>query len=139
MPLISVTRFRSRSIVFLPLFALHANKSMGQARKADGLLSGAVQRQADGSFWTMTVWRDERAMHAYVASGAHRLAMPHLRDWAIEASVVRWVDENPTLPTWQEAARRMREEGRSSKLRHPGPDHADCTYPEADTAAGMRL
>jgi len=139
MPLISVTRFRSRSVVFLPLFALHANRSMSQARKADGLLSGAVQRQTDGSFWTMTVWRDERAMLAYVASGAHRSAMPHLRDWAVEASIVRWVADGPALPTWHEAASRMREEGRPSKLRHPGPDHAARAYPEADTAAGMRL
>lgn len=72
MPLISVTRFRSRSVLFLPFFALHANRAMGQARKADGLLSGAIQRQTDGSFWTMTVWRHERAMRGYVASGAHR-------------------------------------------------------------------
>ena len=139
MPLISVTRFRSRSVVFLPLFALHANRSMGQARKADGLLSGAVQRQTDGSFWTVSVWRDERAMHAYVASGPHRSAMPHLRDWAIEASVVRWMADSPALPSWDEAARRMREEGRSSKLRHPGPDHADRGYPEANTAGSIRL
>jgi heme-degrading monooxygenase HmoA len=139
MPLISVTRFRSRSVLFLPLFALHANKSMGQARKADGLLSGAVQRQTDGSLWTMSVWRDERSMHAYVASGAHRSAMPHLRDWAVEASVVRWAADSPVLPTWHEAASRMREEGRSSKLRHPGPDHAARAYPEADPAGGMRL
>lgn len=139
MPLVSVTRFRSRSIVFLPLFALHANRAMGQARKADGLLSGAVQRQTDGAFWTMSVWRDERAMHAYVASGAHRSAMPHLRDWAVEASVVRWDADSPALPAWEEAVRRMRETGRASKLRHPGPDHAARTYPDADTSAGMRL
>ena len=139
MPLISVTRFRSRSVLFLPFFALHANRAMGQARKADGLLSGAVQRQTDGSFWTMTVWRDERAMHGFVASGAHRSALPHLRDWAVEASVVRWMDDSPALPTWEEAARRMRDEGRPSKLRHPGPDHAARSYPEADTSSSVRL
>lgn len=139
MPLISVTRFRSRSVLFLPLFALHANRSMGQARKADGLLSGAVQRRTDGSFWTMTVWRDERAMHAYVASGAHRSAMPHLRDWAVESSVVRWMSDSPALPTWNEAVRRMRHDGRASKLRHPGPDHAALTYPEEGNGSGMRL
>lgn len=139
MPLISVTRFRSRSIIFLPLFAWHASRSMSQARRADGLVAGAVQRQTDGSLWTMSIWQDESAMHLYVASGAHRSAMPHLRDWAIEASVVRWLVDSPTLPTWDEAIRRLREEGRPSKLRHPGPDHAAQTYPEADNAGGMRL
>ncbi|WP_245496923.1 hypothetical protein [Rhizobium leguminosarum] len=34
-------------------------------------------------------------MHGYVASGAHRSAMPHLRDWAAEASVVRWMVDKP--------------------------------------------
>jgi hypothetical protein len=78
-------------------------------------------------------------MHAYVASGAHRSAMPHLRDWAIEASVVRWMADSPALPTWHEATRRMCDNGRPSKLRYPGPDHAARAYPEADTASGMRL
>jgi heme-degrading monooxygenase HmoA len=139
MPLVSVTRFRARSIRFVPLFMLHAGRTIAQIRKTEGFLAGAVKRDADLAFWTMTVWRDARAMHAYVASGAHRTAMPHLRDWGIEASVIRWTQDGADLPDWPEAVERMRDEGRASKLRHPGPHHADISFPEADAAHMARL
>lgn len=139
MPLVSVTRFRARSIRFVPLFAHHANRTVAQIRKAEGFLAGAVKRDTDLAFWTMTVWRDGRAMHAYVASGAHRTAMPHLRDWGIEASVIRWTQDGTDLPDWPEAVQRMRDEGRASKLRHPGPHHADISFPEAHAAHTARL
>lgn len=139
MPLICVTRFRARSIRFVPLFAIHANRTIAQIRKAEGFVAGAVRRDTDLAFWTMTVWRDERAMHAYVASGAHRTAMPHLRDWGIEASVIRWTQEGADLPNWSEAVQRMHDEGQPLKLRHPGPHHADISFPEAPAAHTARL
>ena len=139
MPLVSVTRFRARSIRFIPLFAFHANRAIAQVRKADGFIAGEVQRQADRALWTMTVWRDQAAMLAYMTSGAHGKAMPHLRDWGIEASVIRWTQDGAEVPSWLEAARRMREEGRPSRLRHPGPDHASLGFAETKTAHGMRL
>jgi hypothetical protein len=69
----------------MPFFMLHANRTIAQIRKADGFRAGAVQRDADQTFWTMTLWRDELAMRAFGASGAHRKAMPHLAEWADEA------------------------------------------------------
>ncbi len=59
----------------------------------------------------MTVWRDEHAMRAYGSSGAHRKAIPHLADWADEASVGHWTQPGSDLPEWPEAVRRLREEG----------------------------
>jgi heme-degrading monooxygenase HmoA len=139
MPLVSVTRFRARSTRFVPLFELHFKRTIAQIRKAEGFLAGAVQRDTDLAFWTMTIWRDERAIHAYVASGAHRTAMPHLRDWGIEASVTRWTQDCADLPEWPKAVQRMRDEGRASKLRHPGPHHADISFPEVHSAHMARL
>ena len=139
MPLVNVTRFRSRSIRFLPLFALHAGRSIGQLRKADGYLAGGVKRDRGSAFWTMSVWRDESAMRAFFASGAHGKAMPHLRNWGVEASVVRWVQDGTGLPDWSRAVQQMREAGRASKLRHPGPHHADLSYAEPKTAFARHL
>ena len=118
-----MTRFRLRSIRFLPFFILHANRTIAQIRKADGFVAGAVQRDADLAFWTMTVWRDEHAMRAYGASGAHRKATPHLAEWADEASVGRWRQPGDNLPEWPEAALRLREEGRPLALHHPASIH----------------
>ncbi len=139
MSLVSVTRFRLRSIRFAPFFILHANRTIAQIRKADGFVAGAVQRDADLAFWTLTVWRDERAMRAYWASGAHRKAMPHLADWADEASVLHWMQLGSDLPGWPETVRRLREDGRPSKLRHPGPNQAERAFAEPQRAQGMRL
>jgi hypothetical protein len=139
MNLVSVTRFRLRSIRFAPFFILHANRTIAQIRKADGFVAGAVQRDAELAFWTLTVWRDEHAMHAYGASGAHRKAMPHLADWADEASVGHWSQSGGDLPDWPEAIRRLREEGRPLTLRHPGPDHPHHRFAEPRMTYGMRL
>ena len=139
MSLVSVTRFRLRSIRFAPFFVLHANRTIAQIRKADGFVAGAVQRDAALAFWTLTVWRDQHAMRAYGASGAHRKAVPHLADWADEASVGHWTQPGSGLPEWPEAVRRLRDEGRPLTLRHPVPNHSEQSFAEPRTINGMRL
>jgi hypothetical protein len=113
MSLVSVTRFRLRSIRFIPFFVL--------------------------AFWTLTVWRDEHAMRAYGASGAHRKARPHLADWADEASVGHRRQPGSNLPEWPEAVRRLREAGRPLTLRHPVPNHLAQRFVKPQMAYGLRL
>ena len=139
MTLVSVTRFHLRSVRFFPFFMIHANRAIAQVRKADGFLAGAVQRDEELAFWTMTLWRDEHAMRAYGASGAHGRALPHLADWADEAGVVRWMQPGRDLPDWRRAVRRLRCDGRSSSLRHPGPAHENRSFAEPRMTHGMRL
>jgi hypothetical protein len=139
MTLVSVTRFRLRSVRFLPFFMVHANRTIAQVRKADGFLAGAVQRDADQAFWTMTVWRDELAMRAFGASGAHRSAMPHLAQWADEASVVHWTQSGGDLPDWAEAVRRLRDDGKPSLLRRPGAPPVEGAFADPRMTHGMRL
>ncbi|MFA4938842.1 DUF3291 domain-containing protein [Brevundimonas sp.] len=139
MPIISVTRFKPRSLLQLPSFAFHASRAIDQIRRAEGWIDGAVKRDADHAFWTMTVWKDEESMLAYVSGGAHGAAMPRLADMAVEASVVRWSTDSPVLPAWSEAVKRMRTAGRPSRLRRPGPDHVALAYPNASEVFGMRL
>lgn len=127
------------SIRFVPFFDLHANRTIAQIRRAGGFVAGAVQRDAQLVFWTMTVGRDERAMRAYRASGAHRKATPHLADWADEASVGRWRQPGGDLPEWPEAVRRLREEGLPLTLRHPAPNRPEQRFAEPQTTYGMRF
>jgi hypothetical protein len=123
MPLVSVTRLRIRSPWFLPAFFFHAMRSTRQARAAT--VHGAVRLLPDArrTFWTCTLWPDLDAMRAYVSAGAHRKSMKRLAHWCDEASVVHWEQDSTELPTWEEAHRRMQQEGRPSRVDHPSAAH----------------
>jgi quinol monooxygenase YgiN len=119
MPFVSVTRLRLRSWRYAPGLVWHAFRSYRQARAAPGNLDATTLREAGNIFWTASVWRDEAAMRAFMTSGAHRAAMRRLPEWCDEAAVVHWRQETAALPAWPEAHRRMQQEGRPSKVRHP--------------------
>jgi hypothetical protein len=50
-------------------------------------------------------------MRKFRQSGAHRAVMPKLAGWCSESSSVHWEHENPEIPSWVEAHRRMIAEG----------------------------
>lgn len=127
-PFISITRLRIRSLRYLPGFAVHTLRSQKQVRHAPGFREGAVLADHDWAFWTMTAWDDEAAMRCYMTNGAHRQAMPRLIHWCDEASVVHWTESEAGLPSWAEADRRMRLEGRPSKVRHPSTEQGALDY-----------
>ena len=119
MALISVTRLRVRSFIYLPQFFWHTFKSIRQAERSSGFLGGRLLVNAKNVFWTMTAWNDQAAMNAYRTGGAHRKAMPKLLNWCNEAAVVHWTHESSDIPVWQEAQLLMAKEGRPSKVNHP--------------------
>jgi hypothetical protein len=88
----------------------------------------------------MTAWDSETSMRAFMTSGAHKSAMPHLLHWCDEASVAHWTQPDGTLPSWAEADQRMRKEGRPSKVLNPTPRHATLNYqpPRPTTGATFR-
>ena len=127
---VSLTRLRVRSLRFMPAFFWHAMRTESQVRHASGFCSGALLPDRKRTFWTMTLWDTPESMRAYMISGAHMQAMPKLLHWCDQASVTHWQTENDVLPSWEEAAQRMRTQGRASKVLHPAPGHADLTYDE---------
>ncbi|MBB3904618.1 DUF3291 domain-containing protein [Methylobacterium brachythecii] len=139
MPFVSVTRLKLRSLRFLPRFAWMAFRTSRQARGAQGFRAGSVLRDRALTFWTLTLWDQEESMRRYMTAGAHRAAMPRLITWCDEASVVHWTQAEESVPSWQEADRRMRAEGRPSKVRHPSPDHASLAYRPPRTDRGNSI
>ncbi len=135
MVFVSLTRLRIRSIRFVPLFVLHTLRSLRQVSKSPGFQSGSILADRSWTFWTLTVWDMQESMRAYMVSGSHKQAMPHLLHWCDEASVAHWTQPDATLPSWTEADRRMREQGRISKVRYPSPQHATLSYRPPRTAA----
>jgi hypothetical protein len=132
---VSLTRLRLRSIRFLPLFAFHTFRSLGQARKAAGFQGGSLLTDRNWTFWTLTAWDSEESMRAYRNAGPHKTAMPRLLHWCDEASVAHWVQAETGVPSWTEADKRMREIGRASKVLHPSPQHASLSYRTPRTTA----
>lgn len=128
MPFVSVTRLRLRSIRFLPPFVPHAMRTLRQVRAAPGFREGSLLADRGWTFWTLTLWAGQASMRDYMTDGDHRTAMPRLAGWCDEASVVHWDQEAEALPSWAEAERRMRAEGRPSRVRHPSPQHADLSF-----------
>ncbi len=139
MPFVSLTRLRIRSFRFLPQFAVHALRSNAQIRHAEGFLGGALLPDRSFTFWTITAWDSEVSIRAYMISGAHKQAMPHLMHWCDEASVAHWIQAEAALPAWTEADHRMRSTGRPSKVNHPSPSHATLTYREPRTTGAAPI
>jgi quinol monooxygenase YgiN len=129
MPLVSVTRLRVRLWRYLPAFLLHTFRAARQIRRAEGNLSFSLLNDARHTFWTLSVWHDEAAMRAFMLSGAHREAMPHFLEWCDEAALVHWTQESEEPPVWAEAHRRLRQQGRLSKVNHPSVAHTRFEIP----------
>jgi hypothetical protein len=136
MAFVSITRLRIRSVRFLPLFAIHTMRSLRQVKRQTGFRGGSLLPDRSWTFWTTTLWDSQDSMRRYMTEGPHSAAMPHLMNWCDEASVVHWDQPDDTPPTWTEADRRMRENGRVSKVRHPSANHAAMNYRPPRTGAG---
>jgi hypothetical protein len=116
MLLVSITRLRVRSFRYLPAFLLGSLRSAREAKNASGNLAVAVLSDANLTFWTRTLWTDERSMRAFMLAPAHRRVMPKLPQWCDEAAVTRWLQDSPEPPSWQEVHRRLQQEGRTSNF-----------------------
>ena len=123
MNFVSVTRLRLRSVRFLPAFALRTVGTTRQIKRSPGFMDGYFATEGVSAFWTVTAWRGDAAMLHYRNGGDHGRAMSKLIEWCDEASLVHWLQEDAVLPSVEEAVRRMAEDGRLSKVRHPSARH----------------
>ena len=136
---VSLTRLRVRSWLYMPLFGIYTTGALQQVKKAPGFLSGKLLPDRDRAFWTMTAWDGPESMRRYMTSGAHKRAMPKLMQWCDEASVAHWEQEESSLPSWEEADRRMRASGRASKVNKPSAEHAALAFrePQVERSVGI--
>lgn len=85
------------------------------------LRRGGFLTESGKAFWTVTVWDEQKSMRDFRGQQAHRRAMPKLRRWCDEASVVHWEQDGHQPPDADEASRRMVAEGRTSRVDRPSP------------------
>jgi len=120
MPVISVTRLHVRAWRHIPSVLGATLAAAWQARAAPGNLAVSVLSATHDTYWTRTVWQDEASMMTYVHAGVHRRIMGRLLRWCDESSVVHWYDSAAQLPAWDEAHRRLSEQGRHFPPCEPG-------------------
>jgi len=123
MAIVSITRLRVRSWLYLAPFLFYALRSSRQAKHSPGNLAVSLLRDADLTFWTCTVWTTESTMKDFILAGVHRKAMRKLLEWCDEAALVCWEQESDREPSWDEAHRNLQAQGRPSKVNHPSPAH----------------
>jgi uncharacterized protein DUF3291 len=128
MRIISVTRLRLRSVRFLPLLYWETRKLRRSLEKAPGFLMGKLLADRHRTFWTMSLWKDIDSMRAFKNCSVHAAVMPKAARWCDEASVVHWETEAEKLPRWDEAYRRMSEEGKPSPLKFPSAGYKARRY-----------
>lgn len=128
--LASVTRLRVRSIVDLPPFLLRTFLAQRQTVRAEGFVGGKLLVDAKWTFWTLTVWNDEKSMKSFRGSGAHAQVMPRLVEWCDEAAYAHWLCDNEAVPGWNGAYDHLAKEGRLSRVAHPSTDHEARHFPK---------
>jgi hypothetical protein len=89
LPLVSITRLRVRSLRYLPAFLLGSLRSAREAKNASGNLAVTLLSDSHFTFWTRTLWADERSMRAFMLAPAHRAVMPKLLQWCDEGRTSR--------------------------------------------------
>jgi hypothetical protein len=100
-----------------------------QAAKADGNLAVKLLRDRRNTFWTGTSWSSESSMKAFMHAKPHGLTMRRLLHWCDEAALVHWTQAGAELPSWEEAHKRIQQEGRPSKVNHPSAAHTAHVIP----------
>ena len=119
----SVTRLRIRRFCFLPAFLWYTLRTQRQAEHTPGFHGGRLLVDAHSTYWTLTLWDNERAMRAFRGTSAHGKVMPKLANWCDEAAYSHWEQQEDTVPSWSEACQRLFGAPRFSRVNHPSPAH----------------
>ncbi len=128
MPVVSITRLRVRSWRFLPAFFIQPMRSALQAARAEGALKVSLLRDGN-TYWTSSSWASDAAMKGFIHAQPHGPTMRSLLEWCDEAALVHWTQDGSELPSWDQAHRRLEQEGRPSKVNHPSPAHTAHKFP----------
>ena len=90
----------------IPFFFLYTTQVVKQLASAEGVLGYSVLARPK-RFWTLSAWKDEAALHAFVQHPPHVRIMTALTPHMGETKFVRWTVKGSDLPLrWDDALRR---------------------------------
>ncbi|SRR5713101_1815182 len=83
----------------VPSFFIYSAKVARQLASAQGLLGYSfLARPLSKRFWTLSVWKDEPALQAFVKDPPHLYIMTALTPHMSETKFVRWTVKGSQLP-----------------------------------------
>jgi quinol monooxygenase YgiN len=93
----------------VPPFFLYTAQVARQLASAQGLLGYSVlARPVSKRFWTLSAWKDEAALRAFVQHPPHVRLMVALTPYMDKTKFVRWTVKGSHLPLqWDDALRRF--------------------------------
>ena len=93
----------------IPHFFLYTAQVVKQLASAEGMLGYSVlARPLSKRFWTLSAWKDEAALRAFVHYPPHVRIMTALTAHMSETKFVRWMVNGSELPLrWDDALRRF--------------------------------
>jgi heme-degrading monooxygenase HmoA len=91
------------------VFDRYTRETIESLPSNDGFIGYAVRSRILGNeVWTMTVWRDEAALDAFVRSPAHRAAIRRGLSPVVRAKFLRFeVPNSEVPPTWEDVLERL--------------------------------
>jgi quinol monooxygenase YgiN len=93
----------------VPPFFLYTVQVMKQLASAQGLLGYSVLAHPFAKkFWTLSAWKDEASLRAFVRHPPHMRVMAALTPHMNETKFVQWTVKGSQLPLrWEDALRRF--------------------------------
>lgn len=105
---VMASRLEVRSFKDVPGFFRASMTVLRQAKESDGIRGVALKADlARRTFWTVSVWRDREAVHAYAAAEPHRSTMRAKRAVMRDSTFVFWDAETADPVPWTEVERRI--------------------------------
>jgi len=129
MPVIVVTRLRLRNPGLLDEFFTDAVAAIEQAAKSEGNLGANALADADDAWWSVSAWREQRPMRAFVRSEPHLTILTRLDHYCDEATFVDWEQDTPQLPDWQACWQHLVADGKPAELSQPSAANQTRAFP----------
>ena len=109
---------------FLASFGTPGDRS---GKRKGGNFGVRVRKPRGLAFWTLSIWRDNQAIRAFVPASPHKEAMQKLQHWCDEAAFADWGQDTADWPSWETASEKFVATGRL----------VDVLYPSEQQKAGV--
>ncbi|MEZ3179467.1 DUF3291 domain-containing protein [Streptomyces pimonensis] len=111
---VMASRLEVRSLTDVPRFLLRSLQAWKQVKGAPGALGASLAAEPlRRTFWTLSAWKDEQALHAYARAEPHRTIMKDLRPTMRRSVFTFWRAPAAGLSAdWAQARHRLAEQER---------------------------